>query len=228
MFSINAMFYCSSLFALLSIVILMNMKETLENRKPFRFSMIKINRNEVIEVRVLVAAFITFLAYLSYGIILTVIPDWGVHLGVSNKGLFFMVFTFSSLLIRLISGRLSDKIGRVRIIKVSLVILMVSLGLIGFAKGLTSLMIGSAVYGLATGMLSPAITAWIIDLSHPDHRGKAVATMYIALEAGIGLGAFFAGTLYITDVSMIPPIFYSAGFATFLAFLYLQVIYKRI
>jgi predicted MFS family arabinose efflux permease len=89
-------------------------------------------------------------------------------------------------------------------------------------------MIGSAVYGLATGMLSPAITAWIIDLSHPDHRGKAVATMYIALEAGIGLGAFFAGTLYITDVSMIPPIFYSAGFATFLAFLYLQVIYKRI
>jgi hypothetical protein len=52
--------------------------------------------------------------------------------------------------------------------------------------------------------------------------------MYIALEAGIGLGAFFAGTLYITDVSMIPPIFYSAGFATFLAFLYLQVIYKRI
>ena len=84
MFSINAMFYCSSLFALLSIVILMNMQETLENRKPFRFSMIKINRSEVIEVRVLVAAFITFLAYLSYGIILTVIPYWGVHLGVSN------------------------------------------------------------------------------------------------------------------------------------------------
>ena len=88
-------------------------------------------------------------------------------------------------------------------------------------------MIGSAVYGIATGMLSPSITAWIIDLSHPDHRGKAVATMYIALEAGIGLGAFFAGTLYITDVSMIPPIFYSAGIVTFFGFLYLQIIYKR-
>jgi MFS family permease len=227
MFSINAMFYCSSVFALLSIVILMNMHETLVKRESFRFSMIKIDRSEIIEVRVLVAALITFLAYLSYGIILTVISDWGVHLGVSNKGLFFMVFTFSSLLIRFISGRLSDRIGRVRIIKVSLIILMVSLGLIGFAKGPTSLMIGSAVYGIATGMLSPSITAWIIDLSHPDHRGKAVATMYIALEAGIGLGAFFAGTLYITDVSMIPPIFYIAGIVTFFAFLYLQIIYKR-
>ena len=227
MFSINAMFYCSSVFALLSIVILMNMHETLVKRESFRFSMIKIDRSEIIEVRVLVAALITFLAYLSYGIILTVISDWGVHLGVSNKGLFFMVFTFSSLLIRFISGRLSDRIGRVRIIKVSLIILMVSLGLIGFAKVPTSLMIGSAVYGIATGMLSPSITAWIIDLSHPDHRGKAVATMYIALEAGIGLGAFFAGTLYITDVSMIPPIFYIAGIVTFFAFLYLQIIYKR-
>ena len=76
-------------------------------------------------------------------------------------------------------------------------------------------------------MLSPALTAWIIDLSHPDHRGKAVATMYIALEAGIGLGAFFAGTLYITDVSMIPTIFYTAGFATFLAFLYLHLFKKN-
>jgi predicted MFS family arabinose efflux permease len=88
-------------------------------------------------------------------------------------------------------------------------------------------MIGSAVYGIATGMLSPALTAWIIDLSHPDHRGKAVSTMYSALEAGLGLGAFFAGSLYITDVKMIPPIFYIAGIVSFFAFLYLQIIYKR-
>ncbi len=227
MFSINAMFYCSSVFALLSIVILMNMQETLEKKEPFRFSMMQINRNEVIEIRVLVAAFITFFSYLSYGIILTVISDWGAHLGVSNKGLFFMVFTVSSLLIRFVSGKMSDRIGRVHIIKLSLLILVISLILIGFADTPLSLMIGSAVYGVATGMLSPAITAWIIDLSHPDHRGKAVATMYIALEAGIGLGAFFAGSLYITDVSMIPPIFYSAAIITFFAYLYLQLIYKR-
>jgi len=226
MFSINAMFYCSSVFALLSIVILMNMQETLEKKEPFRFSMMQINRRELIEVRVLVAAFITFLSYLSYGIILTVISDWGEHLGVSNKGLFFMVFTISSLLIRFISGKLSDSIGRVLIIRLSLIILAISLVLIGIADSPINLMIGSAVYGIATGMLSPAITAWIIDLSHPDHRGKAVATMYIALEAGIGLGAFFAGSLYVTDVSMIPPIFYVAAVITLFAYLYLQFIYK--
>jgi len=225
-YSINAMFYCSSFIALLSIIILMNMKETLKKKESFSFSMFKMKRNELIELRVLPGALVTFLSYLSYGAILTVISDWGSHLGVANKGMFFMVFTLSSLLIRFLSGKLSDRIGRIKIIKLSLFLLVIALLLIARAKSPSALMFASAVYGIATGMLSPAISAWIIDLSHPDFRGKAIATMYIALEAGIGLGAFVAGALFVSDVAMIPPTFYVIGFITMLAFLYLQFIYK--
>jgi predicted MFS family arabinose efflux permease len=88
-------------------------------------------------------------------------------------------------------------------------------------------MFGSALYGVATGMLSPALTALIVDMSHPDHRGKAIATMYIALEAGIGLGAFMAGAFYISDVTMIPPTFYFTAFLTLIAYLYLQFFFKQ-
>jgi MFS family permease len=225
-FSINAMFYCSSFIALFSIIILMNMKETLTKKEPFSFSMLKMNRSELIELRVLPGALITLLSYLSYGAILTVISDWGSHLGVANKGLFFMVFTISSLLIRFLSGRLSDRIGRVKIIKSSLFLLVIAMILIARANSAMALMFASAVYGIATGMLSPAITAWIVDLSHPDYRGKAIATMYIALEAGIGLGAFVAGALFVSDVAMIPLTFYVIGSLTMLALLYLQFIYK--
>lgn len=226
-YSINTLFYCSSIFALLSIVILMNMKETLDKKERFNFSMLKISRKEIIEFRVLPAAFITFLSYLSYGVILTVISDWGGHLGVANKGLFFMVFTISSLLIRFVSGKMSDRIGRISIIKISLLLLIFALVLIGKADSPIYLMVASAVYGIATGMLSPALTAWIIDLSHPEHRGKAVATMYIALEAGIGFGAFMSGYLYITNVQMIPLTFYLMAVLTLIAFIYIQFIYKR-
>ncbi len=226
-FSINALFYCSSFFALLSIIILMNMKETLIKKERFKLSLLKINRTDIIEFRVLSAACITFLAYLSYGVILTVISDWGTHLGVANKGLFFMVFTISSLLIRFVSGKTSDRIGRISIIKFSLILLVIALVLIGRSNSSFYLMCAAALYGVATGMLSPALTALIIDMSHPDHRGKAVATMYIALEAGIGLGAFMAGSFYITDISMVPLTFYiTAGF-TLMAFLYLQFVFKR-
>lgn len=225
-FSIIAMFYCSSLFALLSIIILINMKETLSKKERFNMQMLKLKSSEVIELRVLPGALITFLSYLSYGAILTVISDWGTHLGISNKGLFFMVFTVSSLLIRFLSGKLSDRIGRVKIIKFSLFLLVIALILIAKAVSPSTLLMASSVYGIATGMLSPAITAWIVDLSHPDLRGKAIATMYIALEAGIGLGAFVAGALFVSDVTMIPFTFYVIGSLTMIALLYLQFIYR--
>ncbi len=226
-FSVNALFYCSSVFALLSILILMNMKETLVKKERFKLSLLQISRKDIIEVRVLPAAFITFLSYLSYGVILTVISDWGTHLGVANKGLFFMVFTISSLLIRFVSGKMSDRIGRVSIIKFSLVLLVIALVLIGRSTSPFYLMCAAAFYGIATGMLSPALTALIIDMSHPAHRGKAVATMYIALEAGIGLGAFMAGSFYITDISMVATTFYFTAGLTLIAFLYLQFVFKR-
>lgn len=225
-FSINALFYCSSLFALLSIIILMNMKETLVTKERFKLSFLKMSRREIIEVRVLSGAVITFLSYLSYGVILTVISDWSTHLGVNNKGLFYMVFTIFSLFIRFVSGKMSDRIGRISIIKFSLILLVIALALIGKSNSPFFLMCAAALYGVATGMLSPALTAWIIDMSHTEHRGKAVATMYIALEAGIGLGAFMAGSFYITDIQMIPITFYFTAILTLIAFLYLQFLFK--
>ena len=48
-------------------------------------------------------------------------------------------------------------------------------------------------YGMSWGMNSPTVQAWTADLSDEKTRGRAMATMYIALEAGIGLGAVGAG-----------------------------------
>lgn len=226
-FSINILFYCSSLFALLSIAILANMKETLKDKKRFSFTHLKISRKDIIEWKVVPAALITLLSYVSYGVILTVIGDWSKYLGTSNKGLFFMVFTLVSLLIRFVAGKASDQYGRVLILKISLILLAVSLSGIGLANSSFVLMGASVLYGVSTGMLSPAVNAWTIDLSDPDHRGKAMATMYIALEAGIGLGALLAGWLFIDDISAIPTTFFICTGITLAAFVYLQYIWKE-
>ena len=225
-FSINILFYCSSLFALLSIVILARMKETLPDKQKFKPAHLKIKKSDVIEWQVLPAALIVLFSYISYGVILTVISDWSKHLGTSNKGLFFMIFTLSSLLIRFVAGKVSDNYGRTLIIKISLAILLISLLGMALANSSFWLMAASAVYGVATGMLSPTVTAWTIDLSKPGLRGKAVATMYIFLEIGIGAGALLAGTLFIEDVKTIPTIFYCCAAITLFAMIYMWLIYK--
>jgi len=225
-FSIDVLFYCSSVFALMSILILANMKESLKDKQRFSFSLLKIKRKDIVEWRVIPAALITLLSYVSYGAILTVIGDWSKYLGTANKGLFFVVFTLTSLLIRFVAGKASDRYGRILILKVSLGMLAVSLIWIGLSTSSFSLMGASALYGVATGMLSPAASAWTIDLSDPSHRGKAVATMYIALEAGIGMGALLAGWMFVDDIKTIPTTFFLCTGITLIALVYLQFGWK--
>ncbi|GEP51016.1 MFS transporter [Flavobacterium noncentrifugens] len=220
-YSIDILFYVSSLFALLSIVILMNMKETIPVKQKFSWAILKLSRKDIIAVEVLPAAIVTFLSYVAYGAILTLIPDWSQHLGIANKGLFFMVFTIASLLIRFIAGKASDRYGRIRVIKTGLVLLAVSLFIIAFGESFSGLILGAITYGIAVGVLSPALNAWTVDMSLPDHRGKAMATMYIALEAGIGLGALFAGWYYQDVISKIPLVMYASAVITFAALGYM-------
>ncbi|MGB5818405.1 MAG: MFS transporter [Saonia sp.] len=218
-FSFDTLFYSASFVALIAILCIWALPETLRNKQAFHPALLKIKAVDIIEKAVLLPAIITFLAYLAFGVILTLIPDWSIHLGIVNTGLFFMVFTISSLLIRFIAGRLSDRYGRIIIINTGLVLLLVSLFIMGNYTTVSGLLIGAGVYGLAMGVLTPGLNAWTVDLSNPDHKGKAMATLYIALEAGIGLGALISGFYYQSQVNRIPIVFYSCAFMAFIAFL---------
>lgn len=225
--SMNMLFYASSVFALLSIVILMNMKETLKHKQRFRLRILKISRKDIIALEVLPAAIVTFLSYMAYGVILTLIPDWSQHLGIANKGLFFMVFTITSVMIRFGAGKASDKYGRLRLIAIGLFLLIISLVIVGFSTSIAGFLAGAALYGVSTGIVSPALNAWTVDMSFPEHRGKAMATMYIALEAGIGLGALFAGWVYQDVIAKIPMLMYASAIMVFLSLSYVWIQFRK-
>ena len=220
-FAIDALFYCSSFFALLSIIILFNLKETLPEKEAFHPRLLRIRWVDVFEPLVWPAALLTFLGYISYGAILTLIPDWSQSLGVTNKGTFYVVFTVSSLFVRLLAGKLSDTRGRVFVLRIALVLMAISVALIGLSTNVIWLLCGAFVYGLGSGLFSPAISAWTADLSAEEHRGRGMATMYIALEAGIGLGAMGAGWLFQDRLQMIPPVFYGCALTSVAALAYL-------
>jgi len=225
--SMNMLFYASSVFALLSIVILMNMKETLKHKQRFSLRILKISRKDIIALEVLPAAIVTFLSYMAYGVILTLIPDWSQHLGIANKGLFFMVFTITSVMIRFGAGKASDKYGRLRLIAIGLFLLIISLVIVGFSTSIAGFLAGAALYGVSTGIVSPALNAWTVDMSFPEHSGKAMATMYIALEAGIGLGALFAGWVYQDVIAKIPMLMYASAIMVFLSLSYVWIQFRK-
>jgi MFS family permease len=224
--SINAMFYSSSVFAILSVLILLGMTETVTVKHKFKPSLLIIPFNEVFEPRVIAPSITMFLSAFSFGVILTLIPDFSVHLGIMNKGLFFVSFTATSILVRVIAGKISDRYGRVEVLRYSTILVMISMWFIGIATNPTHFFLAGALIGIAAGTNSPTIFAWTIDLSHPMHRGRAMATMYIAMEIGIGIGALVSAYIFDNQIANIPLAFNSAAILAGLAFIYIQFIYK--
>ena len=223
----NVLFYSSSLMALISILLVIRVKETMVAKQPFKIQALKITRSDILAKEALPAAIITFIAYLGFGVILTLIPDWSDHIGIINKGTFFIAFTIASVFVRIIAGKISDTCGREIVIKIGLIILVIALVLLGFLDTINGMLFGAIIYGLAMGILSPTVNAWTIDLSNPLTKGKSIATMYIALEAGIGLGALFSGWYYQDVLEKIPTIFYACAFFAILGFIYMLFYNKK-
>lgn len=222
-FGLDVMFYTSSTLALLSVLILIGMKETLEQKQRFSWKLLKINKSDIFEPRVFNPSMLFLLTSFSFGAALTLTPDLTVDLGFDggDKGIFFTIFVFASLLIRILAGKASDKYGRVIVLKWAAIAIVISDLLIAFSHSQTMLMISAVSFGIAVGLNTPTIYAWTIDLSHDKARGKGLATMYIALEIGIGLGALISGFIYSNEIENIQTAFLTCAALAFLGFLFL-------
>ncbi|GAA4832397.1 MFS transporter [Algivirga pacifica] len=217
----DAMFIASCLFALFSILILLGMKETLPNPEKIQKNHFLIPPREVLEPTAMVPGIILMFSVVSYGVILTIIPDLSKQVGIDNKGTFFLYLTLASLLIRIVAGKVSDRYGRVLILRISTLVIAIALVMICYAHTPALLLSAAVILGIGVGMNSPTITAWTVDRSPERFRGRSLATMYIALEAGIGMGALGSGWLYHNDSSSITHPFWAAAICCFAASIYL-------
>jgi MFS family permease len=167
------------------------------------------------------------LAAYAYGAVYTLIPDFGQHLGIHNKGVLFTFLTVASLLVRLIAGKASDIYGRVPVLRVTIFLIVVSMVIIGLAETSLMLIVGVSIYGLAQGATSPTLLAWATDLSSDEHRGRGIASLYISMEMGIGLGALTSGWVYGNSSSNFFISFAICSVLAAMALLYLFVGLKK-
>lgn len=217
----EVLFYSSSAVAFTSILVLMGMKETLEDRQRFSPKLLKIKWDDVYEPTVLTPTVVMMLVTFSFGVAISLAPDLSSSLGIDNKGLFFVYFTITSLLARVIGGSLSDRFGRRIVLKVAMLTVCTGSILIGYATSPFQLFTGALVFGAGYGLSSPAIFAWATDLAPNQYRGRGFSTVFMALEVGIGMGAFLGGQIYGGNVANLPYAFSGAGALAALAFVYL-------
>jgi MFS family permease len=106
----------------------------------------------------------------------------------------FAIYAFALLGSLLVVGGLSDHVGRRPVIASGLALEAVAMALFWAADGVGWLLVARVVQGLATGALTSALGAWLLDL---QRRDKPLGPFINSAAPGIGLsvGAFGAGLL---------------------------------
>ena len=218
---LDAMFYCSSFFGLVSIIILLRTKETLSKKEKFSLNLLKVRREDFFEPLVLLPCLVMVLASFAYGTMFTVIPDLGQFVGIKNKGLLFTFLTMASLVVRLLAGKASDRYGRIEVLRISTLLIVIAMIVIGLSSTPFMLIVGVTLYGFAQGSTSPTLLAWAADLSDDRFKGRGIASLYIFMELGIGLGALCSGWVYGNKPDNFFVTFLISGLLSAIAFAYL-------
>jgi MFS family permease len=95
----------------------------------------------------------------------------------------------------LLFGRLSDQIGRRRVLLGGLGLAALSALAFLIADGLALLIAGRVLSGLSAGIFTGTATATLVDLAAPERRARATLVATIANMGGLGCGPLLAGLL---------------------------------
>jgi len=226
-FGFTILFLIGALFSLIAFILVFWIKETLVNQQKFNFKLLRISWKDVFEPNVLPAAFVMLLSAMCSGMIFVLTPDLSTYLGISNKGFFFGIYVIATILIRLLTSSLSDRIGREKTLLIGCFILVISMLLVGTSNSIVSYIFAAIIFGIATGITSPTMFAWTADLSHEDRRGVGAGTMFIALEFGIMFGALLTLVSYDSTKSTIFITFLIGAIMATIACIYLIVIIAK-
>lgn len=96
---------------------------------------------------------------------------------------------------QLLTGMLSDRLGRKWLIAAGQLTQAVGLAIIAVGNGFGVWAAGSALLGAGTAMAYPTLIAAVGDVAHPTWRGAAVGVYRLWRDLGFAVGAVLAGLL---------------------------------
>ncbi|MEI4272540.1 MFS transporter [Klenkia sp. LSe6-5] len=121
--------------------------------------------------------------------------------GTGTLTLVFAVYAFALLAALLTVGALSDHVGRRPVLAVALLVEAAAMGLFAAADGVAWLVVARVVQGVATGAMTGAFGAALLDLQHPE---RPLGPLINSASPGLGLSVGALGASIAVQVLTSP------------------------
>ena len=102
-------------------------------------------------------------------------------------------YTHLLLVTRPIVGRLTEKLGFVKVAVPAVLLTVASLAMIGFANSTAMLLAAALVNAFGYGAVQPMLQSLCMKSVTPDRRGSASSTNYIGMDIAMLLGPSICG-----------------------------------
>jgi len=146
---------------------------------------------------IFVAAGIEAVMYLGYGAFLGFLPIYARNVGLNDAEIAIVLGAQLAVAVvaKPITGRASDRVGRIPVIVIGLLLCATALPLIFRSESLTAFVLAAPLLGLGVGAVTPVTNALIADLASARRLGAAMGVFGTIWDIGEAAGPMIAGFL---------------------------------
>lgn len=145
----------------------------------------------------LLLMFNIFLVFTGIGLVVPILPTYmtELHISGSTVGMLVAAFSLTQLLFSPVAGRLSDSLGRKKIIVAGMLIFALSEWLFGAVSAPYLLFAARMLGGIGAALIMPSVMAYTADVTSTEERAKGMGFINAAITTGFIIGPGIGGII---------------------------------
>ncbi len=153
----------------------------------------------IISRHALAPAMVMMLLIMGYANLSGYMVPFGKEIGIEDIGIFFTVFAGIMLVIRPLSGTLTDRLGLRKMLIPGIALYLAAFLILGAANGMFVILLGAFVGALGYGTTNPAMQALTVQTEPRARRAVTTNTLCVGMDIGYFVGPLLGGI--VRDVS---------------------------
>ncbi|WP_042166393.1 MFS transporter [Paenibacillus gorillae] len=165
-----------------------------------------------------------FLVFTGVGLVIPIMPTYMTELHISGSlvGLLVAAFSVTQLLFSPLAGRLSDTLGRKKLIVAGMLVFALSEWLFGAVSSPWLLFVSRMLGGVGAALIMPSVMAYAADMTTVEERATGMGFINAAITTGFIIGPGIGG--YLAEFGMRVPFYAAAGAGVFSAIITILVL----